>query len=74
MDNNIGMFFIIRGCYDNLSYYVWAKPEAYILGTIWMIKPFFWAAIVGKRRGFCLNSSTLRKKELPTLHSIVFFV
>jgi hypothetical protein len=56
MDNNICMF-SIRGCYDNLSYYVWVKPKA-LLGTIWMIKPFFWAEIVGKRRGFCLNSST----------------
>jgi hypothetical protein len=56
MDNNICMF-STRGCYDNLSYYVWAKPKA-ILGTIWMIKPFFSAAIVGKRRGFGLISST----------------
>jgi hypothetical protein len=28
MDNNIGIF-SIRGFYDNLSYYVWAKPKAY---------------------------------------------
>ncbi len=27
MDNNVCMF-SIRGCYDNLSYYVWAKPKA----------------------------------------------
>jgi len=32
-----------------------------------MIKPFFWAAIVGKRRGFCLNSSTAENLDFLIL-------
>jgi hypothetical protein len=32
-----------------------------------MIKPFFWAEIVGKRRGFCLNSSTTENLDFLIL-------